>query len=79
MKRFGTFRNDLVIGMTLAEVFLLLLIVGWYYNTSASEIRHLRLGKAWRGSHRSKASSQRFETITHSGEPQIATAHLITR
>src|ERR1041385_9157212 len=24
------FNNDLVIGMTLAEVFLLLLIVGWY-------------------------------------------------
>ncbi|HTG59609.1 MAG TPA: hypothetical protein VMG63_09405 [Terriglobia bacterium] len=37
MKRFGTFRNDLVIGMTLAEVFLLLLIVGWYGSRLESE------------------------------------------
>src|SRR5262245_26449627 len=30
-------RNDLVIGMTLAEVFLLLLIVGWYGSKLESE------------------------------------------
>ncbi len=37
MKPRGPFRNDLVIGMTLAEVFLLLLIVGWYGSRLESE------------------------------------------
>lgn len=31
------FRNDLIIGMTLAEIFLLLLIVGWYGSRLESE------------------------------------------
>ncbi len=37
MKRRDPLRNDLVIGMTLAEVFLLLLIVGWYGSRLESE------------------------------------------
>lgn len=37
MRRSPSQRNDLVIGMTLAEVFLLLLIVGWYGSRLESE------------------------------------------
>lgn len=37
MKRVRPFTNDLVISMTLAEVFLLLLIVGWYGSRLESE------------------------------------------
>lgn len=37
MSRHGSQRNDLIIGMTLAEVFLLLLIVGWYGSRLESE------------------------------------------
>jgi hypothetical protein len=35
--RHQPFRNDLIIGMTLAEIFLLLLIVGWYGSRLESE------------------------------------------
>jgi hypothetical protein len=37
MNRRGPLTNDLVIGMTLAEIFLLLLIVGWYGSRLESE------------------------------------------
>jgi hypothetical protein len=37
MSRHGRQRNDLIIGMTLAEIFLLLLIVGWYGSRLESE------------------------------------------
>jgi plasmid stabilization system protein ParE len=39
MRRHSSSRSDLVIGMTLAEVFLLLLIVGWYGSRLESEER----------------------------------------
>ena len=37
MNELARHKNELVIGMTLAEVFLLLLIVGWYGSRLESE------------------------------------------